>query len=148
MVGLPTETDEDLVAIRDLTLAIRERMLRYARPRGAVGRIVASVNPLIPKPGTAFQWMPMETAAATDAKVKRLLGIDDVNKAFDRDNGVRFLVSLVGEVALQQELSGYLILEGAPFEQRERALFNDLFSASMLGKDSRFYGHIGLTYKF
>lgn len=82
MIGLPTETDEDLVAIRDLTLAIRERMLRYARPRGAIGRIVASVNPLIPKPGTAFQWMPMETAAATDAKVKRLRqlvsGVDNV----------------------------------------------------------------------
>ena len=34
MIGLPTETDEDLVAIRDLTLAIRERMLRHARGRG------------------------------------------------------------------------------------------------------------------
>jgi hypothetical protein len=83
-----------------------------------------------------------------DAKVRRLLGIDDVNKAFDRDNGARFMVSLIGEVALQQQLSGYLILEGAPFEQGERALFNDLFSASMLGKDFRFYGHVGLTYKF
>jgi hypothetical protein len=58
------------------------------------------------------------------------------------------MVSLIGEVALQQQLSGYLILEGAPFEQGERALFNDLFSASMLGKDFRFYGHVGLTYKF
>ncbi len=27
MIGLPTETDEDLVAIRDLTLAIRDRMV-------------------------------------------------------------------------------------------------------------------------
>jgi radical SAM superfamily enzyme YgiQ (UPF0313 family) len=82
MIGLPTETDEDLVAIRDLTLAIRERMLRYARPKGAIGRIVASVNPLVPKPGTAYQWMPMEAAAATDRKMKRLRqlvsGVDNV----------------------------------------------------------------------
>jgi hypothetical protein len=83
-----------------------------------------------------------------ESKVKRLLGVDDVNKAFDRDNGVRFVVSLVGEVALQQQVNGYLVLEGAPFEQGERALFNDLFSASMLGKDFRFYGHVGMTYKF
>ena len=31
MIGLPTETDDDLVAIRDLTLQLRERMLKHAR---------------------------------------------------------------------------------------------------------------------
>ena len=31
MVGLPTETDEDLVAIRDLTLQLRDIMLKHAR---------------------------------------------------------------------------------------------------------------------
>ncbi len=72
MIGLPTETDDDLVAIRDLTLQLRERMLRYARPRGQIGRIVGSVNPLVPKPGTAYQWMPMEEPAITEKKIKRL----------------------------------------------------------------------------
>ena len=37
LIGLPTETDEDLVAIRDLTAAIRDRMLRHGRRRGAAG---------------------------------------------------------------------------------------------------------------
>ncbi len=82
MIGLPTETDEDLVAIRDLTVAIRERMLRHARGRGAIGRIVASVNPLVPKPGTAYQWMPMEPYADTERKMRRLrqlvAGLDNV----------------------------------------------------------------------
>ena len=72
MIGLPTETDEDLVAIRDLTLQLRERMLRHARSRGDVGRIVGSVNPLIPKPGTAFQWLPMEDPTIVERKIKRL----------------------------------------------------------------------------
>ncbi len=72
MIGLPTETDDDLVAIRDLTVQLRDRMLKYARPRGQIGRIVGSVNPLIPKPGTAYQWMPMEDPAVTDRKIKRL----------------------------------------------------------------------------
>ena len=72
MIGLPTETDEDLVAIRDLTLQIRESMLRHARGRGQIGRIVGSVNPLIPKPGTAYQWLPMEDPAVVDRKIKRL----------------------------------------------------------------------------
>jgi radical SAM superfamily enzyme YgiQ (UPF0313 family) len=72
MIGLPTETDEDLDAIRDLTMALRDIMLKHARPRGHVGRIVGSVNPLIPKPGTAYQWIPMEDPSVTDRKAKRL----------------------------------------------------------------------------
>src|SRR5688572_31333062 len=50
MIGLPTETDEDLVAIRDLTSQLREIMVSHARGRGHIGRIVGSVNPLVPKP--------------------------------------------------------------------------------------------------
>ncbi|MFN7916032.1 MAG: radical SAM protein [Vicinamibacterales bacterium] len=72
MIGLPTETDEDLVAIRELTAQLRDIMLKYARPKGQIGKIVGSVNPLIPKPGTAYQWLPMEDPAVTDRKIKRL----------------------------------------------------------------------------
>jgi radical SAM superfamily enzyme YgiQ (UPF0313 family) len=82
MIGLPTETDADLEAIRDLTAGMREAMMRHARARGQVGRIVGSVNPLIPKPGTAYQWLPMEDPAVTDRKGKRLrqllAGLDNV----------------------------------------------------------------------
>ena len=72
MIGLPTETDEDLESIRHLTAQLRDVMMAHARPKGRVGRIVASVNPLIPKPGTAYQWLPMEDPAITDRKGKRL----------------------------------------------------------------------------
>jgi radical SAM superfamily enzyme YgiQ (UPF0313 family) len=72
MIGLPTETEDDLVAIRDLSEQLRGLLLAHARPKGRIGRIVASVNPLIPKPGTAYQWLPMEDPAITDRKGKRL----------------------------------------------------------------------------
>ena len=72
MIGLPTETDDDLVAIRDLTIELRARMLKHARPRGHVGRIIGSVNPLVPKPGTAYQWLSMERDTLIDKKIKRL----------------------------------------------------------------------------
>lgn len=82
MIGLPTETEADLVAIRDLTLQMREIMLAHGRRRGRVGRIVGSVNPLVPKPGTAYQWLPLEDPAVTERKIKRLrslmAGIDNV----------------------------------------------------------------------
>ena len=100
MIGLPTETDEDLVAIRDLTLQMRERMMKHARTRGQVGRIVGSVNPLIPKPGTAYQWLPMEDPAVTERKTKRLralmAGIDNVyfNIKSERHSYYQALLSL------------------------------------------------------
>ncbi|MBI4476987.1 MAG: radical SAM protein [Acidobacteria bacterium] len=75
MLALPTETDEDLVAIRDLTLQMREIMMKHARKRGRVGRIVGSVNPLIPKPATAYQWIPMEDPARVEQKIERLRGL-------------------------------------------------------------------------
>jgi radical SAM superfamily enzyme YgiQ (UPF0313 family) len=100
MLGLPTETDEDLVAIRDLTLQMRDRMMKHARSRGRVGRIGGSVNPLIPKPGTAYQWLAMTDAATIDRKSKRLrslmAGIDNVyfNIKSERHSYYQALLSL------------------------------------------------------
>ena len=82
MIGLPTETDEDLVAIHGLTLQLRDIMLKYARGRGHIGRIVGSVNPLVPKPGTAYQWLPMESDEVIERRIRRMrsltAGIDNV----------------------------------------------------------------------
>jgi radical SAM superfamily enzyme YgiQ (UPF0313 family) len=100
MIGLPTETDEDLVAIRDLTLQMRDVMLRHARSRGRIGRIVASVNPLVPKPATTYQWLPMERGDVIEQKMKRLRslvsGIDNVyfNIKSERHSYYQALLSL------------------------------------------------------
>ena len=100
MIGLPTETDDDLVAIRDLTIELRARMLKHARPRGHVGRIIGSVNPLVPKPGTAYQWLSMERDTLIDKKIKRLrtlvAGLDNVyfNIKSERHSYYQALLSL------------------------------------------------------
>ena len=100
MIGLPTETDADLDGIRDLTARMREIMLKHARTRGRIGRIVGSVNPLIPKPGTAYQWLPMEDPALTERKAKRLRqmlsGLDNVyfNIKSERHSYYQALLSL------------------------------------------------------
>jgi radical SAM superfamily enzyme YgiQ (UPF0313 family) len=100
MIGLPTETDDDLVAIRDLTLQLREAMLKHARPRRHIGRIVGSVNPLVPKPGTAYQWLAMEDDGSIERKIKRvrglMAGIDNVyfNIKSERHSFYQALLSL------------------------------------------------------
>ncbi len=82
MIGLPTEDDEDLVAIRDLTVQLRDLMVARGRARGQVGRIVGSVNPLVPKPGTAYQWLPMADPVSIEQRSQRLrslvAGLDNV----------------------------------------------------------------------
>ena len=87
------------------------------------------------------------------ARVRRLIGSDvttglDSTLIKNRENGARFLLSLTGEIAFQQEWNVFFILEGAPFQQSERALFTSLFSSSMADNDYRIYARTGLTYKF
>ena len=83
MIGLPSETDEDVVAIRDLTLQLREIMMRHGKARGRVGRIIGSVNPLVPKPGTTYQWLPMEQSDVIEQKMKRLRAlVSDIDNVY------------------------------------------------------------------
>ncbi|HLG17017.1 MAG TPA: radical SAM protein [Blastocatellia bacterium] len=72
MIGLPTEEEEDLDAIIDLTRRIRERMLEAARPRGRIGSIIVSLNAFVPKPQTPFQWEPIQPERTLDRKIKYL----------------------------------------------------------------------------
>ncbi len=59
MVGLPTETDEDLVEMVALVERIKDRMLEAGRRFGHVGKIIPALNGFVPKPNTPFQWEPI-----------------------------------------------------------------------------------------
>ncbi len=72
MVGLPWEEHSDVEAIVTLTEQIRQRMLAVGKKRGRIGRIHPSVNPFVPKPGTPYQWLPMEDPKQTDQKLQYL----------------------------------------------------------------------------
>ncbi|WP_147821151.1 TIGR03960 family B12-binding radical SAM protein [Salidesulfovibrio onnuriiensis] len=54
MIGLPTETDEDLEAILDLCLKARDAVGKHIKRL----QITAAVSPFVPKPHTPFQWEP------------------------------------------------------------------------------------------
>jgi len=72
LIGLPSETDEDVKAILDLAKQIRHRIL--SKRKGEKGRwnIVLSVNPFIPKPATPFQWLPLEEVDELKRKLKMI----------------------------------------------------------------------------
>ncbi len=68
ILGLPTETQEDVRGIISLAEKVRAVQLRHARPAGRIGRITLSVNSFVPKPFTPFQWEPMEPVESLNKK--------------------------------------------------------------------------------
>ena len=56
MVGLPTETQEDLDEIAVLVERVKDRMLESGKKFGRAGKIIVSLNGLVPKPNTPLQW--------------------------------------------------------------------------------------------
>lgn len=56
MVGLPTETDEDLDEMFVLVERIKDRMLEAGKKFGRAGKIIPSLNGFVPKPNTPLQW--------------------------------------------------------------------------------------------
>lgn len=69
MIGLPTETDEDVLAIMQLAKDIRylARRMKINNPG-----ITAAVSSFVPKPHTPFQWEPMITLREIERKQELL----------------------------------------------------------------------------
>lgn len=73
MLGLPTETDEDIVGIARLCQKIVD--LYYAnpdKPKGKAVNVSASVAAFVPKPFTPFQYEPQLSLAEIDRRQKLL----------------------------------------------------------------------------
>jgi radical SAM superfamily enzyme YgiQ (UPF0313 family) len=95
MMGLPTETDEDMQGIVDIVHALKEVFTEV----GHHPRLSLSVSPLVPKPWTAFQWKAMIDAGTHKRRAKLL------NRALDRVSGVRVGVGSPRESYRQSVLS-------------------------------------------
>ncbi|MGI6237223.1 MAG: TIGR03960 family B12-binding radical SAM protein [Candidatus Excrementavichristensenella sp.] len=73
MIGLPTETDEDVDAIADLARKVRACYFAQPREKRAPGlRITVSASVFVPKPFTPFQWAPQLDRDAVIARQRRL----------------------------------------------------------------------------
>jgi radical SAM family uncharacterized protein/radical SAM-linked protein len=64
MIGLPTETDADVVGIVETALRVQEIGRRYLRS----ARVTAAVSTFVPKPHTPFQWSAMDSQEETHRK--------------------------------------------------------------------------------
>jgi len=87
MIGLPTETREDMKDIVSLVKSIRHYVIKESKGRKRIGRIRLSINCFVPKPFTPFQWFPMDTVDSLKEKqtlLKRSLsGEGGIGLSFD-----------------------------------------------------------------
>ena len=83
LIGLPTETQEDVEAILDLVKAIKHNMIKIGAPRGKVSRIRLSINCFVPKPFTPFQWFAMEQVETLKQRQRWL------KRAISKEGGIQ-----------------------------------------------------------
>jgi radical SAM superfamily enzyme YgiQ (UPF0313 family) len=72
MVGLPTETEEDMTAIIQLVKRIKHEQLVIGRGQKRLGTITLSVSSFVPKPFTPFQWVPFCDLSVLKQRIKKL----------------------------------------------------------------------------
>ncbi|MBQ9323920.1 MAG: B12-binding domain-containing radical SAM protein, partial [Clostridia bacterium] len=75
MIGLPTETDEDVLGIAELAKKVSR--LFYSMPkekRGKGLRLTVSVSTFVPKPHTAFEWCAQDEPEEIRRKQRLLVG--------------------------------------------------------------------------
>lgn len=95
MIGLPTETDQDIEAI----VGLAERTQAHMAEVGCKGRLTLSINPFIPKPFTPFQWMAMDNQKTVEKKLQY------IKKALQKNRRIEVLVESPKEAYIQGVLA-------------------------------------------
>ncbi len=109
MIGLPTETVEDVDAIKELAYKVLSQ-----RPRGKRGQVTVSVGTFVPKPHTPFQW-------------ERQLSLEESRERFRRlRKGLR------RDIRLKWHDPGLSFMEGV-FSRGDRRLFRVIRDAWEMG---------------
>jgi len=135
MVGLPDEQEEDVEAIIDLTRKIRHGFRKAARDTARMGEITLSVNPFVPKPWSAFQWVPMTDQRTIRDRLKK------VRQGLRKDPNVTVTHGLAQWAYLQALFSrgdrkvSRFVQAGARPDTR----WNSLFRSSSLNPDFYVY---------
>jgi len=141
MIGLPTETMEDVEGIADLAEKVRAQGRQLRGPRAHVG---ASVATFIPKPHTPFQWVGQETEDTLGPKQARLRQrLRKVDLSWNDPETSRLEAILArGDRRLGSALHRAWQL-GARFDAWREQLRLDAWTRAMVetGLDPAFYAH-------
>lgn len=83
IIGLPTETREDILELSNLVKRIHKDFMSLSKARGQIGSLSVSLNPFIPKPTTPFESCAHvrqeELQARFEIIMKELGGMSNLN---------------------------------------------------------------------
>lgn len=99
MIGLPTETSEDVDGILALVKSMKHHIVKESGSRGTIGQMRLSINCFVPKAFTPFQWFALEAVPSLKAKQKRL------KQALRKVGGVKASVDMPKWAYIQSLLS-------------------------------------------
>ncbi len=88
MCGLPTEEDEDVLAIADMAARVIETGRQAAGTRDI--RCTVSIGGFVPKPHTPFQWAAQASAETIDHRLFALRDKIRADKKYGRAIGMRY----------------------------------------------------------
>jgi radical SAM superfamily enzyme YgiQ (UPF0313 family) len=113
MVGLPLETDADVMEIVDFVKRSREGFVDASRPKGRIGTIGVQVNPFVPKPWTPFQWVGMTPVKDIERRISIIRdGLKGVPNIVFRSESVKSAL-IQAFLARSDKLAAGAILEVA-----------------------------------
>jgi radical SAM superfamily enzyme YgiQ (UPF0313 family) len=112
IIGLPGETDDDVVGIADLLREVQGMIVTHGRERGRVGALHAGFNVLVPKPYTPYAREAMLTRKESRRRVQLVLdGVAGVsNLRIDRPH---YRESLWQAYLSRGDCSAFAVLETA-----------------------------------
>ncbi|CAI9408031.1 TIGR03960 family B12-binding radical SAM protein [Aestuariimicrobium sp. T2.26MG-19.2B] len=96
MCGLPTETDEDVVAIADMAARVIETGRKAAGSRDI--RCTVSIGGFVPKPHTPFQWAAQASPETIDRRLMLLRDKIRANKQYGKAIGLRYHDGKPGQI--------------------------------------------------
>ncbi len=72
IIGLPNETEDDITQFIKVVGYVQKAFLEASKKHGRIGNLTIGLSPFVPKPGTPFQWHPMEKISVLKKRFMRI----------------------------------------------------------------------------
>jgi radical SAM superfamily enzyme YgiQ (UPF0313 family) len=157
MIGLPTETEEDLAEMVSLIKLVHAEVTEIGRKRGQLSEILLSVNSFVPKAWTPFQYFGFVPVKELKAKIKylrkSLSGINNLKMSIDNPDKAFFQATLARGDRRVGEALVTLSRTGRNWRQvfKQSGVDPEFYALRDRGQDESFPWEIidhGLTRKF
>lgn len=141
MIGLPTETDEDIIGIGDLV----SKVIQIGRNHRAPLTLNVTISPFVPKPHTPFQWRGMVSLDELDRKIalaRPLLRGKNIKLSWHDPRGTQVEAALARGDSLLSQVIYEVWKNGGNLEQDRFNYDRWLAAFSKVGLDVGVYAHI------